>query len=81
MRYNYPISSDEIKDELRSIYMDMTNLIGYSTASGVVQASGVYDAIDDEIDELKYVVTDNTTNKKVFNNVIRTITDIQFLKG
>ena len=83
MRYNYPISSDELKDEMRGIYLDMVNLIGYVPASGETYgvASGVYDYLDDEVDELKEEVADNTVNKSSFMNILRSKTNIKYLKG
>ena len=45
MRSNYPISSQELKDELDSIYEKQLYILGYSNTSGIIY-SGVYDIIE-----------------------------------
>lgn len=46
MRYNYPISSREIKDKIDEIYDMQLYILGYTDPSGLVNYSGICQNID-----------------------------------
>ena len=81
MRYRYPLSSQEIQDELRSIYADLSTLIGYVNSSGTISVSGVYDYLDDEIDEIKDSIVHNHEVAEAQANLLKTSSNIRFYKG
>jgi hypothetical protein len=81
MRYKYPLSSQELHDEAQSIYQDLAELIGWVDPSGVTQASGVYDYIDDEIDDLKDETINDHVRARGEENLLNTTTNIRILKG
>lgn len=45
MRNNYPISSQELKDEIDQIYEMQLRILSYSNTSGV-SITGIYDIIE-----------------------------------
>jgi hypothetical protein len=48
-RKNYPLVSEQINSQLDSIMADCISLIGYHDPSGVVQASGAYDRMQERL--------------------------------
>jgi hypothetical protein len=46
MRYNYPISSKQLKDTINEIYESQLYILGYADSSGVFTNSGICDLID-----------------------------------
>ena len=63
IRKNYPLVSDQLNNQLDSIIADCISLIGYHDPSGVVQASGMFDGIQERLitDALGFY-NDYTTN-------------------
>jgi len=57
MRYRYPISSYMFRSDLRSVYVDSVNLIGFVDSSGVIQSTGFYDYADTTISMLGSGIT------------------------
>lgn len=65
MRYRHPVSSEELVDDLRQIYENSVHLLGFVDASGVLQSSGIYDAIEASGDAIL---------SQLFNNMRETAT-------